>query len=312
MKVIILTEGGKNIGFGHLTRCIALYEAFLEKKIMPLILINADTTVKGLLAGRNYKIFNWLKEKDRLFRVIDNADIIIIDSYLAARDLYDKISTITKGKLVIVDDYNRLKYPRGIIVNPSIYGDKIKYPRMVGRNYLLGSKYIMLRKEFWSIPKKLIKKEVKNILITFGGMSDFKLANKIVGSLNNKFNFNFYFTGCKKGGFSTREMLCLMLKADICISGGGQTTYELARLGVPTIGICFSENQILNLVNWQSRGFIKNIGWYNAKNLLPNLLKSIDELQPYKERVRRSKIGRNFVDGNGVRRILRAVITKYE
>ena len=31
MKVIILTEAGKNIGFGHLARCIALRQGFKEK-----------------------------------------------------------------------------------------------------------------------------------------------------------------------------------------------------------------------------------------------------------------------------------------
>ena len=35
MKVFILTEGGKDIGFGHITRCISLSEAFEEKGIYP-------------------------------------------------------------------------------------------------------------------------------------------------------------------------------------------------------------------------------------------------------------------------------------
>ncbi len=31
MKVFIITEGGKNIGFGHINRCLSLYQAFEEK-----------------------------------------------------------------------------------------------------------------------------------------------------------------------------------------------------------------------------------------------------------------------------------------
>lgn len=31
MKVFILTEGGKDIGFGHITRCLSLYHAFEER-----------------------------------------------------------------------------------------------------------------------------------------------------------------------------------------------------------------------------------------------------------------------------------------
>ena len=31
MKVFILTESGKNMGFGHITRCLSFYQAFEEK-----------------------------------------------------------------------------------------------------------------------------------------------------------------------------------------------------------------------------------------------------------------------------------------
>jgi len=31
MKVFIITEGSKNTGFGHITRCLSLYQAFEEK-----------------------------------------------------------------------------------------------------------------------------------------------------------------------------------------------------------------------------------------------------------------------------------------
>ena len=31
MKVFIITEGGRNISFGHITRCLSLYQAFKEK-----------------------------------------------------------------------------------------------------------------------------------------------------------------------------------------------------------------------------------------------------------------------------------------
>lgn len=31
MKVFIITEDGKNIGFGHITKYLSLYQAFEEK-----------------------------------------------------------------------------------------------------------------------------------------------------------------------------------------------------------------------------------------------------------------------------------------
>ena len=32
MKGFILTEGSRNIGFGHVTRCLSLYQAFEERR----------------------------------------------------------------------------------------------------------------------------------------------------------------------------------------------------------------------------------------------------------------------------------------
>jgi len=75
MKVCILTEGGRNIGFGHITRCVSIYQAFEERGILPLLIINGDETVKDLLQNKNYRIFDWLSDHSLLFELLkdDNA-----------------------------------------------------------------------------------------------------------------------------------------------------------------------------------------------------------------------------------------------
>ena len=45
MKVFIITEGGKDIGFGHITQCLSLYQAFKEKGILPKFIINGDNNI---------------------------------------------------------------------------------------------------------------------------------------------------------------------------------------------------------------------------------------------------------------------------
>ena len=91
MKIIIITEGGKNTGFGHITRCLSLYQAFEERGIKPKFIINGDTDIEYLLKDINYQIFNWLDEKSKLFEMVKDADIAIIDSYLADISLYNKL-----------------------------------------------------------------------------------------------------------------------------------------------------------------------------------------------------------------------------
>jgi UDP-2,4-diacetamido-2,4,6-trideoxy-beta-L-altropyranose hydrolase len=313
MKVSILTEAGKNIGFGHLTRCIALYQAIKGKGGTPELVINGDESILGFVKDEKYQIFNWIEDNERLMKLVKEFDFVIIDSYLAPKSLYDNISNLLYSKnnpyhlplnpLLMIDDYNRINYPKGIVANSSIYGDKIDYPGEKGKEYLLGKDYIILRKEFWDVPEKHINKEVETILVTFGGMAESSFVNKIIRFLgHNRYDFIVVDTNKKK--YTASEMLSFMLKADICISGGGQTTYELARVGVPTIGICFADNQKMNLEGWQNQGFIDYIGWHNDGNLLGKIKDSMERLKPYDKRVRRSQISRDCVDGKGVGRII--------
>jgi spore coat polysaccharide biosynthesis predicted glycosyltransferase SpsG len=304
MKVVILTEAGQSIGFGHLTRCIGLYQGFKEKGVNVEIVVNADSSVDFLLKGIKYKKFDWLRKRKDTFKSLKKVDIAIIDSYLADLDFYKKVSEIVKIP-VYIDDYKRLDYPRGIVINPSIYGDKLDYPKEEGVRYLLGKKYIILRKEFWNVTKKKINKHIKNVLITFGGTNQQDLAKRIAKYLEDEFCFNISIVDPNKN-FTAKDMLKLMLKADLCISGGGQTTYELARVGVPTIGICFAENQLNNLKFGEKEEYLKFIGWYDDKNLLIKIVNGVKSLNFYKL-VHMSRSGRKSVDGKGVLRILKYI-----
>ncbi len=308
MKVLILTEGGKNAGFGHITRCLALYQALEENDCDPQLIVNADDSAVDFVEDSNHKIFNWAAEQEKLMDLINNADFLIIDSYLADKPLYDKISQVAKGDLIMIDDYNRIDYPEGIVVNPSIYGDKLKYPQKKGVTYLLGKEYIILRKEFWDVSDKTINKEVRKVLIAFGRIQNRSLIDKITSSLKERHGFDLDIVGSNGNRTNARQMLESMLKADICISGGGQTIHELARVGVPTIGICFAENQRGNLESWKEAGFLEYAGRDADPGLLDKIEESLADLMPFEKRKRASLRGKMHVDGKGSLRIARFLL----
>ena len=52
MKVTILTEGGRDTGYGHITRCTSVYQAFEERGIKSQLIVNGDETIKNLLKGK--------------------------------------------------------------------------------------------------------------------------------------------------------------------------------------------------------------------------------------------------------------------
>ncbi len=106
-------------------------------------------------------------------------------------------------------------------------------------------------------------------------------------------------------------MLDIMLDSDAAISAGGQTLYELARVGVPTISIAVAENQKHNVYNWQKVGFSKFAGYWDDKSLLSNILKIIELLNDYNIRLDMGKSGKLHVDGQGSQKIARYSLNKF-
>lgn len=88
MDVVILTEGGKDFGYGHVARCSSLYQAFEYHDIVPKFIVSGDESVKSILSDIDVDIVDWLND----FSIFYNADIVIIDSYHADLDFYNKIS----------------------------------------------------------------------------------------------------------------------------------------------------------------------------------------------------------------------------
>jgi len=329
MKVFIITEGSRFIGFGHITRCTSLYQAFEEKGILPLFLINGDETVKDLLNNKNCEIFNWLTEEQKLFKFIENADVVIMDSYLAGYELYEKISSLVKVP-VYLDDNKRIDYPRGIVVNAAVYADELNYPDKKGVSYLLGSQYIPIRKEFWDVPEKEIKENIEKIMITFGGDDEKNMTPNILKLLNKNFSELTKKVVIGKGFKNIEQIEALnnaktkliyypdaegmkrvMLESDMAISASGQTLYELARIGLPTIAISVAENQMNNLKGWQKAGFIEYAGSCDDEHVFSNVIQKLELLQDFGLRQEKSKNGRALVDGLGAIRTVKHCIKTF-
>jgi UDP-2,4-diacetamido-2,4,6-trideoxy-beta-L-altropyranose hydrolase len=325
VKVCILTEGGKNVGFGHITRCISIYQAFEEIGIRPELIVNGDETISGFAKNRNCRILDWLNDRETLFAVLKNTDIVFVDSYFAGHDLYERISK-TAQTAVYFDDDIRINYPRGFVVNGAILAERMPYPKRKGVTYLLGAQYTPLRREFWDVPAKPIRDVVEAAMITFGGSDIYNLTPKVLKLLVDVYPEMVKKVVIGRGfrntaeiealkGHNTEliyypdaaEMKKLMLESDIAISAGGQTLYELARVGVPTIGVCVADNQLRNVREWAEAGFLKYIDWKTHGNLEEELESSLEYLANKRVRIDMSEIGRRIIDGQGCKRIINGI-----
>jgi spore coat polysaccharide biosynthesis predicted glycosyltransferase SpsG/L-amino acid N-acyltransferase YncA len=325
MKLAILTEGGRNQGFGHITRCLSFYEGFEKRGFRATLIVNGDDSIRKLLKGKRHRIFNWLKRRDELFEMVGEADVALVDSYLVDRKLYQEVCGMVHCA-VYFDDTKRLDYPEGIVINGAISAEKRRYPKREGITYLLGIDYTPLRKEFSEVRKKRIREKVKTMMITLGGEDRgmtpkiLKHLNKIYPRIRKEVVVGRAFKNIAEierlksplvvpAYFpDARGMKKAMLNADLAISGGGQTLYELARVGVPTIAIGLSDNQLPNINGLQKAGFISYAGWYREGGLLDRLKRGVDRLLPYETRKERSSRGKRIIDGKGVERAIDRIL----
>ena len=325
MDVIILTEGGKDYGFGHVARCSSIYQAFLEYDVSPKLIINGDDSVKSILNDIPFEVNNWLNN----FDFFDSYDIVIIDSYLANFDFYKKISK--KCPLTVyIDDNNRLEYPKGIIVNGTLDVTNMNYSKREDVSYLVGKDFVPLRSDFWNISTLNVKEDIKNILITMGGNDLRNLTPKILDLLNiyypnlikkviiaDSFANTFEIESLKNDNVeliyspNSKRIVEVMSNIDLAISASGQTLYELACVGIPTIAIGIIENQANNIKNWQKIDFIEYAGCWNNERLLNNVLEKIEYLKDKNIRKGKNLIGTSAVDGKGSLRIAKNILTEY-
>jgi len=328
LRVYILTEGSSSIGFGHVTRCLSLYQAFEEKDIKPKFFINGDDSVIGLVKSTDYEIIDWLKMRQEVFERIKNSDIVIIDSYLADKEFYEYLSKLVKLP-VYIDDNKRIDYPKGIVINGNIHAEDLNYPKKEGIIYLLGTKYTPLRKEFWEVPEKEIRDTVQSIMITFGGDDVRNMTPKVLKFLSENYpelkknviigkgfcNVNEIKTAADRNTNliyypDAEQMKQVMLDSDIAISAGGQTLYELARVGVPTIAVAIADNQLGNVKGWQQAGFIKYAGWGRERNIMKNIDFCLSQIINFSVRKKKSFLGRKFVNGKGAIEVVNFILNR--
>lgn len=295
-KVIILTEGGRGIGFGHITRCSSLYQAFEDYQVSSKMIVNGDNTIIELINGFNYSLVDWITKFDSIKYEIENSYLVIIDSYKASEEFLIKIQSLV-SKCIYFDDFNRIKYPKGIIINGAIGAEKLDYSNQSSK-LLLGSQYSPLRKVFWSQSNKTINQNIESIMITFGGDDIRNLTPKILNLLGknfpnivkniiigNSFNniteieqnidpkTNLYYNP------TPENLKNIMINSDLAISSGGQTLYELASIGTPSIIISIADNQNSSINSFLEKKLFLFAGDYKNINLMDNVIRLIYKMK---------------------------------
>ena len=320
MTIKIFTEGGPDIGLGHISRCSALYDEIIDRGISVEFYIYGEIDNTKIADGKNIYNVNWLTKEFLNDNITEN-DYCIVDSYLASIDLYEIVAGKAK-KALYIDDTGRLHYPKGIVINPSLNADGIRYPNDDNIRYLTGPEYVILRKPFVEAVRVDINKEAKRVLVTMGGTDIRNLTPLIIREICNMHpelqfdivvgetfdkaeklelgNVHFHFN------VNANEMKELMLNADFAISAAGQTIYELIATQTPFVAIKIAENQENNisaLMKYNSKQIVLN---YLDKTIVDQLIDYVEKFKDYN--FRKDMLSTDVMNTRGTKNILNELL----
>ncbi len=328
-KILFRTAGGlspqKEIGFGHVYRCISLAKTL---KAQIFFLLEDFGSAKTIIKKNGFdKIYSLKPNSDvkvdikKTFDCINKnqIDIIVIDRYNIKKQYLDRVKKICTS--VVITDLNNYELNGDLIVNGFI-GFKNK---IVQNDYnvkcLLGPKFQILDNSF-STNKKKIKKEI-DLLATFGGTDDNNISGILVDILSN-YNLNIkvkIILGHRKNIPKNQIKLLKNLNPSISIlnftnnmrkeiqssrfglCSGGLTAYEFASQGIPFGIVCQNKHQQVTAQEFNKKGLAVNLGLINKKTSY--------RIKGFLEKIiidkKNMKIPKKIIDGKGVIRVAREI-----
>jgi UDP-2,4-diacetamido-2,4,6-trideoxy-beta-L-altropyranose hydrolase len=327
--VLILTECGAGIGFGHLTRCLSLADAFRNRGVDAEVWAAADMPLAQSLS-QTVRQIDWHGLPDALMVEAARAYGVLLDSFCIGTAEIERISAINR-RLAIIDDFPRRLYSSGVVIDWTIAAEHFAFPvRHAGVSYLLGSGYCALRPDFKHVAEREFSDPPRSLLVTFGGSDTRSLTVPVVAMLQQEFptleklvvvgpgfpkrsldslqNHNTVFHTAVGGDL----MRTLMARADIAVCGGGQTLYEIASQGLPPVITGIVEDQNDDIRGFTEAGFGINVGSWQRPDLLDAQAEAIRALLPASVREHHSAAGRRCVDGHGAERLATAVLSEWK
>ncbi|MCR5793466.1 MAG: UDP-2,4-diacetamido-2,4,6-trideoxy-beta-L-altropyranose hydrolase [Lachnospiraceae bacterium] len=327
-KIAFRLDSGKDIGLGHLMRCMSIAKELVQQKIEVVFICRNRHSIpvpyevyylsepylkKGLsIEDELCELAAVLKEQ--------KVDFLLVDHYGATDEWFRRLREMSDCKIGCMEDGIERKLPVDMLINGNIYGPRGDYGDIPVK--LLGGEYTLLRDTFRDITPKELSKEIKDIYITSGGTDALQFCGRIYQDLyewSPKYRYHIivgtdfeeeYVKKLEETDAQLEfhaDMKQCMEDADIFISSAGSTTYELAVMGVPTISFVLWDNQqFIGTTLWEEEANEK--GGFYSEYKKENLLASMERMQPVEyRRVLRDR-ARKLVSGYGAKNVANEIV----
>ena len=297
LAVAFAVEAGPGVGLGHLRRAQALGAVLRARGTAVRILVDgeADAAASGTVPVA------WTRDLALACRALADLrpDAVVVDSYRAAPELFERLRTVT-GCVVAVDDLADRPLPAHLVVNGAIHAARLPYRGAPDTRFLLGPEYAVLDPAFAEEPAEAPRERVARVLVALGAaaaavrrvLPDAAL-DLAVGPFSPAPAETPEGASVHRGPRSLRDLL---RKADLAVTGGGMTLYECLASGTPVVGLCLADNQRANVDELCAAGVILG----EVPSLEAALRHAAGDLA-----LRRalSVRGRRLVDGRGASRV---------
>ena len=332
-KVLFRVDATADLGFGHLQRCLSLAAALRHAGARCSFALGLTS---GEAIGRvERERFQWQRishsqpwsvaEARHLRTALAGADAIVIDSRLKAAGYVSEVGT-AGAYVVAIEDRPRVRSAADLLVCAL---DRQQKAAVAHHGSLLGPRFALLRSEFRDPARRNPARAPHNVVIALGGADRLRLMPRLIRALD-QLPAPFRITAVVGPFFSTHRrdlptsrkravrfvhaptrVSHLFAAADVAISGAGQTLYELAATGTPTVAIKVARDQARQLRAFTRGGVVLSAGDGGADTVIVRVLRHTQKLlADARLRTTLSRRGPRLVDGRGADRVAAVIVDR--
>lgn len=284
----IFCNGNPNVGFGHFSRCLALANILAKHR--------QEIRVKFIGHYTHHAIENFELANVDFIRISETKaftdeslkkisfnkalDFLLVDSYIAPQQFYDKL-TLMSVKWGVVDDFATHDFSSAnLVINFRVGASELF--QYTSKRSGLGPGYMPVRFEFLPIrinnEKIPVKSVIKQILICLGGQDIHNISERLLDRVLVIFQHanvillladqielrrlqNKYVSQHRILVDNFRsDIECVLETVDLLISGGGMLKYEACYCGIPNATISQTLKQHQDTALLAKEGLTLNLG----------------------------------------------------